>query len=460
VSELSFESADAVAEQRLRRELLNRVAVTLRLSTVHELANAAMARPIRDLLTHVGSMLDGGEALRVQSIGDNFYLNNEAIKLDFTSVQSALMLRTIFKRCRINEIAFLAPPDEDELRGFLSAFQKHYRSKMPASFATERFPKIAIRAIEKAEEGALDAEIDERQNLLRNYALLSIAVRQTLDAWSAGKPPRLARLRRAIHGLADATIGHESLLVGVSRFPNLTGDVAFHLASVTALVLLMARRLGVSREVLSDLCLAALLHDAGRTELPALLEAGNSESELEAALARVPLTSVLRICAGDLSSQVLYCAAVSYEHTLRVDGGGTQAKPSSSARLVSVACAFDLLVSPRPPARGVLPDQALRIILDHSGSKFDSNVTRLFAATVGLYPVGTTVKLSGGEIGIVMEVPGDPATFAKPRVKVIRGPSGPTDYILELDRADVGVHIVESIDPIDLDLNVPHFLLA
>ena len=69
------------------------------------------------------------------------------------------------------------------------------------------------------------------------------------------------------------------------------------------------------------------------------------------------------------------------------------------------------------------------------------------------------MKLSTGEVAVVMEVPSDPADFARPRVKVVRDAAGPADYILDLTQA-TDRSIVESVDPVAEDINVPHFLLA
>ena len=61
---------------------------------------------------------------------------------------------------------------------------------------------IAIRKIEMATAAALDAEIDERQNVLRTYAVLALAARETVHDMQRGKAARMVRLVR--HGPCTA----------------------------------------------------------------------------------------------------------------------------------------------------------------------------------------------------------------------------------------------------------------
>lgn len=440
------------------RNALTKVTLCLKLSTTHELTNAALVAPIAGLLATLNPDLARGEEVRLSSVGDNFFLNRELVKLDFSSFEAGQMLRGVLKRVAIEEIAFTAVLEESEVREFLASFQRCFRSKDPKAFRAEKFEKIHVRAIQKAHVDALGTEIDERQNVLRCYALVVLQARQLLAGFTNGTPPRVSRLRKALQGLVDASLGHESLLVGITRFPTLGGDLACHLASVAALAMLMGRRLGVSRSRLIELGLAALLHDVGRAELPAL-DGGGDPEELVRATRDVPLRSVLRICGVDPSPQMLSFAGVAYELGLPASSPDGRV-PAAMARLIAVPCVFDLLTSSRPPRRGLLPDHAMRILLDKAGERFDRTVTTLFVCTLGLYPVGSTVRLTGGATAVVMEVPDDPSLYALPRVKVIRDAGGRSvDHSLDLAQ-DRSVAIEGSVDPLEENIDVPQFLLA
>lgn len=458
--DLLVEDAGQDHAQHAARSLLTQLALCLRLATLHHLANQAMNQPIHDFLQALNDRLAEGEAVAIQSVDENFFLNNEVIKLDYTTFDTCQRLRAVLKRIGVDELAFAEGElSEAEWRGFLELFQRHYRGKEPGSLLQESFPRIRLRRLEQAGADPLAVDIDERQNLVRTYGLLTLSIKNTLGQLRRGQAPRLVSLRKAIHGLADAVPGHESLLIGLTRSPNMSGQTHHHLAGVTALVLLMARRLCLSPKDLTRVCLAAAFHDLARDELPAAPRGdGGDVSGWEVEARRVPLRSMLWICQGSLSGDVLDCAATAYEQScsLRSEDGF---EPGGAARLIAVPCAFDLLTQ-SSSQRALSPDRALRLILENTDRRFDERVARLFAATIGLYPVGTVVRLSGGQTAVVMEVPADPADYALPVVKVFQEGTAPADYVVDLAQPGAGLEITETVDPIEADVNATSFLLA
>lgn len=70
-------------------------------------------------------------------------------------------------------------------------------------------------------------------------------------------------------------------------------------------------------------------------------------------------------------------------------------------------------------------------------------------------------RLSGGQLGVVMDVPSDAAQAARPRVRVIQG-AGRTkaDYVVDLAEPGQRLNIVASLDSTESDFNVPHFFFA
>src|SRR5581483_11358269 len=106
-------------------------------------------------------------------------------------------------------------------------------------------------------------------------------------------------------------------------------------------------------------------------------------------------------------------------------------------------CAFDLLIHPPPPMRRIRPEQAIRLVTEHAGAHFDRRVVKLFSALVGLYPVGSLVRLSSGDIAVVTTVPGDPTKAARPTVKVIESGGRQADHVVELAREGESLEIVE-----------------
>lgn len=447
---------DADQAMKFARSLLSRTAIAIKLATMHDLDNAAMVPPITGLLE---AILWGGREygqMRLQAVGENFFLNQEIIKLDFTSYEAAQTLRGLLARVGAQEISFLGNPQEAGLRQFLLAYQQHSRSQTPTQLLRVRFPQIALREVTKAEEAALAPAVEARRQLVNTYAQLGLMLEAQIDLMKAKKQARIAKVRRAIHSVADASEGHESLLMALTRYDAFAGKVPFHLAATTALTMLMCRRLKMTRTELAEACMAAAFHDVALDELPPPKDATVTPEELDM-LKRVPLRTMLRLTDGALMGDALERLVVAYEHVARKPQIGN----AGFGHLIAIPCVFDRLTRPGAPRSGLMPDQALRVIVNQSGSRFDPRLVQLFASIMGLYPVGTTVKLNSGELALVIEVPATPAAFARPRVKVFRNAQGgAVDYALDLAQPGEKRAIVQSVDPAEVQLNVPQFLLA
>ncbi len=443
------------AAQRYARTLLSRSAIAIKLCTMHSLDNAAMNPPIAGLIEVVTQGINESGTLVLQIVGDNFFLNGEIIKLDFSSYEAGQTLRALLTRIGAQELAYLDLPNPVAVREFLGAYQTHARSSLPTAMLQEKFELIRVRAISKAEQEALAPTLDAPRTLLRAYAHLALVIEGQLTLMKQGKHPRMARVRRAIHGLADAAEGQLNLLTALTRFDAFSGAVHFHLAATTALTLMLAQKMNLSRAALSEACMAAALHDFALDEVPPPRDEKDTREELEA-LKRVPLRTLIRLTEASLGSDALERLAATYEVVAKPMPGAT-----AFGHLIAVPCVFDRLTRPRPPRKAMLPDQALRLLYNQVNTRFDERIVRLFAGVMGLYPVGSTVKLNSGELALVVQVSGEPATFAKPRVKVFRGPQGqPADYLVDLAAPNEKRAIVQSVDPSELQLNVPQFLLA
>ncbi len=295
---------DADQAMKFARTLLSRTAIAIKLATMHDIQNAALTGPLQQLLE---AILWGGKEygqMRLQAVGENFFLNQEIIKLDFTSYEAAQTLRALLGRVGAQEIAFLGNPQDVGLRQFLLAYQQHARGQTPKELLRVRFPQIALREVTKAEEAALAPAVEERRQLVNSYAQFALMLEAQIDLMKAKKQARIAKVRRAIHSVADASEGHESLLMALTRYDAFAGKVPFHLAATTALTMLMCRRLKMTRAELAEACMAAAFHDVALDELPPPQDATVTPEELDA-IKRVPLRTVLRLTDGALMGDAL-----------------------------------------------------------------------------------------------------------------------------------------------------------
>ena len=174
---------------------------------------------------------------------------------------------------------------------------------------------------------------------------------------------------------------------------------------------LLALTVGLSlnrpRHKLNQLCTAALLHDVGMHRVPReIVEQNRPLDERELKTLRTHPLYSYRIIGRELqlSAEV---AQIALQHHERWDGGGYPQQLSGSgilyeARIVSIADAFEAMVSERPWRNSMIGYEAMRSILSDNQRRFDPDIVKIFIRAMGLYPPGSLVLLSDGSVGRVI----------------------------------------------------------
>jgi HD-GYP domain-containing protein (c-di-GMP phosphodiesterase class II) len=156
----------------------------------------------------------------------------------------------------------------------------------------------------------------------------------------------------------------------------------------------------------------ALLHDVGMLRLPKDIldkKGGLSDAELQR-MQTHPLYGYKIIC-----KELLYpedVGIIALQHHERWDGEGYPRRLSGieidmGARIVSVADAFEAMVSEKPYRNSMMGYQAMKNLLSDNSRRFDPDVLKAFIQTMGIYPIGSIILLNNGAIARVVEVQGD-----------------------------------------------------
>jgi len=93
------------------------------------------------------------------------------------------------------------------------------------------------------------------------------------------------------------------------------------------------------------------------------------------------------------------------------------------ARIASIATAYDLALHPiKDASKAKSPSQAAKLLYNQKGRAFQEELVVEFIEAIGLYPLGTMVKLSTGETAVVVK--NNPERRLKPEVMVIHNADG------------------------------------
>ena len=174
---------------------------------------------------------------------------------------------------------------------------------------------------------------------------------------------------------------------------------------------LLAITVGISlnrpRHKLFQLCSGALLHDVGMQRVPQdIIEQDRALDAQELKTLKTHPVYSYRIINKELqlSEEI---AQIALQHHERWDGEGYPQGLNGTqimfeARIVSVADAFEAMVSERPWRNSMIGYEAMRAILSDNQRRFDPEIVKIFIRAMGLYPVGSLVLLSDGSIGRVI----------------------------------------------------------
>lgn len=171
----------------------------------------------------------------------------------------------------------------------------------------------------------------------------------------------------------------------------------------------IGQALGLSDDKLNSIAEGAMLHDVGMLRVPEEIKTkrGNLETNELNTMKSHPLFSY-QIIHSDLGI-VDEVAQIALQHHERWDGDGyPQGLEGDSinymARIVSIADAFEAMISERPYRNSMIGYEAMKQILSDNSRRFDPEILKTFIRSMGIYPLGSLVLLNDGSIGRVVEV--------------------------------------------------------
>ncbi|ABC27186.1 HD-GYP domain [Hahella chejuensis KCTC 2396] len=239
------------------------------------------------------------------------------------------------------------------------------------------------------------------------YKDFSANVAYLMDEMSRGASFQLKKFQALVAPMVESVIRNPDACALMARMKNQDSYAYKHSMSVSVWCVIMGRQLGLSQKDLEELAVGGLLLDVGKLQLPAelLMQARRLEDhEFELMKSHVArgLETVKNI--EGVSRTIL---AMVENHHERHNGSGYPRGMAANAipiyaRIASLADCYDAITSQRPYAHPLPPSEAVRKLYEWRNVEFQAELVEEFIQAVGIYPAGTLVELTDGQVGIVI----------------------------------------------------------
>ena len=208
-------------------------------------------------------------------------------------------------------------------------------------------------------------------------------------------------------GLISAINDNKSAFLNITGMRMIDEYTFVHSVNVAAYSTILAMEYGVSGKDLEPICLGALLHDAGKmlVDQKILKKPGKLTSEEFEEMKTHPMKGYEILKVNGIDDER---AGIARGHHERLDGNGYPSGFAGgdipiSSQIAAITDVYDALTSDRVYKKAMESNNAMVIIMSESGKHFNAELVSLFQRAVGIYPIGSQVRMNNGSVARVLE---------------------------------------------------------
>lgn len=268
-----------------------------------------------------------------------------------------------------------------------------------------------------------------------------------------GKAVDVGGAQKMVEEITDSVSRNPGALISLARLKTVDDYTYMHSVAVCAMMVALSKQLGQDSEHTRLAGLAGLMHDLGKAMMP--MEVLNKPGKLTDAEFSIikthPVEGHRLLLTGQSVGDVVL--DVCLHHHEKTDGSGYPkglkgSEISVFAKMGAVCDVYDAITSNRPYKVGWDPAESLRKMAEWSNGHFDGKIFQAFVKSLGIYPIGSLVRLTSGRLGVVIDQTGKSLTM--PVVKVFFSTKSNLrimPVIIDLSQPSTNEKIVTREDP-------------
>ncbi len=279
--------------------------------------------------------------------------------------------------------------------------------------------KISKQRTEKKKLIPIDEEIVTAKKIKQEAVK---TVQKIMTDIKLGKQIEKDIVEDLVDNILDSVVRNQDALIALSKLKKINDYVHNHSMSVCILMSTFAKHLGYNSKIVREIGVGAMLHDVGTANMPPEIlnkTTDLSPEEFEIIKEHVQHGRTLLEKTSGISDVIIEMA---YQHHERLDGSGYPNAIKSDeithfGKAIAIVDVYDALTSQRCYRRWITPTEALRVLYDGKGTEFDPDLVDKFIQCIGVYPVGSLLRLESGLLGFV--VSHNEASMLEPVLRIV-----------------------------------------
>ncbi|KGI78109.1 HD-GYP domain-containing protein [Oleiagrimonas soli] len=280
----------------------------------------------------------------------------------------------------------------------------------PAKSAREQ-ARREIRALRKTTWTDTQTFAEEIPQAEKAHHEIRVTIDEVMQDLQRGRNLQLDRLREGVDAMIESITRNPTAFSWLKEIKRKDGYAYHHALACSVWAASFGRHLGLNRDELSELALAGLLFDVGKSRVDSQIMVSHSPyDDVQHQTMRMHVQhslDILNEASGvQVSQRIIDAVATHHE---RHDGSGYPHGLKNGSipmfgRILGLIDSYDAMTNIRPHMGSRSPHQAVMHLYDARDQLFQAELVEQFIQTSGIYPTGSLVELTDGRVGVVTAV--------------------------------------------------------